>query len=166
MLEQLIRKPTTFVTAVWIFQVVSLDIGRGHRKQNCYQRALRNPNQTGCHRGSNHSWSKEVTELKGSEPQSLAKALHERKRCLHIFWSKHPTPLHCDESLLVFDGILFLMAIKSAAKFCTRHLLLEPKRCESAWAEYLYLSAVGGVCFCAIKIKWRRFLPGIEYIII
>ena len=107
MLEQLIRKPTTFVTAVWIFQFVSLDIGHRHRKQNCYQRALRNPNQTGCHRGSSHNWSKEVTELKRPEPQSLAEALRERKRCLHIFWSKRPTPLHCDESLLVFDGILF-----------------------------------------------------------
>ena len=27
MLEQLMGKPTTFVTAVWIFHVVSLDIG-------------------------------------------------------------------------------------------------------------------------------------------
>ena len=60
----------------------------------------------------------------------------------------------------------FLMEIKSAAKFCTRHLLLEPKQCESAWAEYLYLSAVGGVCFCAIKIRWSRFVHPIEYIII
>ena len=60
----------------------------------------------------------------------------------------------------------FLMEIKSAAKFCTRHLLLEPKQCESAWAEYLYLFAVGGVCFCAIKIRWSGFVPGIEYIII
>ena len=60
----------------------------------------------------------------------------------------------------------FLMEIKSAAKFCTRHLLLEPKQCESAWAEYLYLSALGGVCFCAIKIRWSRFVHPIEYIII
>ena len=158
-------KPTTFVTAVWIFQFVSLDIGHRHRKQNCYQRAFATPTKLDVIVDQAKTEAKKSPNYKDLSLRALPRPRMNAKGAFTSFGQNAQLP-YTVTKVCWFLMESFLMEIKSAAKFCTRHLLLEPKQCESAWAEYSYLSAVGGVCFCAIKIRWSRFVHPIEYIII
>ena len=132
MLEQLIRKPTTFVTAVWIFQFVSLDIGHRHRKQNCYQRAFATPTKLDVIVDQAKTEAKKSPNYKDLSLRALPRPRMNAKGAFTSFGQNAQLP-YTVTKVCWFLMESFLMEIKSAAKFCTRHLLLEPKQCESAW---------------------------------